>query len=54
MTFFAIFIVNDAYLVLRDVEFLQCALDLLVSLFERVVGLEMNTSKTQDNDLNPG
>ena len=45
-TFFAIFIVDDAYLVSRDVEFLQRALDLLVSLFERV-GLEMNTSKTQ-------
>jgi hypothetical protein len=45
-TFFSIFYVDDAYLALRDAEFLQRALDLLVSLFERV-GLETNTSKTQ-------
>ena len=45
-TFFAIFDINNAYLASRDAEFLQRALDLLVSLFERV-GLETNTSKMQ-------
>ena len=45
-TFFAIFYVNNAYLASRDAEILQRALDLLVSLFERV-GLEANTSKMQ-------
>ena len=45
-TFFAIFYVDDAYLASRDAEFLQRALDLLVSLFGRV-GLETNVSKTQ-------
>ena len=45
-TFFAIFYVDNAYLTSRDAEFLQRALDLLVSLFERV-GLETNTSKMQ-------
>jgi len=35
-TFFAIFYVDDAYLASRDTEFLQWALDILVSLFERV------------------
>ncbi len=45
-TFLAIFYVDDAYLASRDAEFLQRALDILVSLFERV-GLETNTSKMQ-------
>ena len=45
-TFFAIFYVNDAYLALRGVIFLQCTLDSLVSLFERV-GLKTNTFKMQ-------
>ena len=45
-TFLAIFYVDDAYLASRDAEFLQRALDLLVSHFERV-GLETNTSKMQ-------
>ena len=43
-TFFAIFYVDDAYLASRDPDFLQRALDLLVSLFERV-GLETNVFK---------
>jgi hypothetical protein len=46
LTFFAIFYVDDAYLASRDAEFLQRALDLLVSLFARV-GLETNMSETQ-------
>jgi hypothetical protein len=52
-TFFAIFYVDDAYLASRDTEFLQRALDLLVSLFERV-GLETNVSKTQTMICTPG
>ena len=32
-TFFAIFYVDDAYLASRDLDFLQLALDILVSLF---------------------
>jgi hypothetical protein len=32
-TFFAIFYVDNAYLALRDPDFLQLALDILVSLF---------------------
>ena len=36
LTFFAIFYVDNAYLASRDTEFLQRALDLLVSLFKRV------------------
>ena len=51
-TFFAIY-VDDTYLASRDAEFLQCVLDLLVSLFERV-GLETNVSKTQTMICNPG
>jgi hypothetical protein len=47
-TFFAIFYVDDTYLTSRDAEFLQRALDLLVSLFARV-GLETNVY-----DLHPG
>jgi hypothetical protein len=34
--FFAIFYVDDAYLALRDPEFLQQALDILVKLFAHV------------------
>ena len=45
-TFFAIFYVDNVYLALRDAEFLQRMLDLLVSLFARV-GLETNVSKMQ-------
>jgi hypothetical protein len=52
-TFFTIFYVDDAYLASRDPEFLQRALDFLVSLFERV-GLEMNVSKTQTMICTPG
>jgi hypothetical protein len=44
--FFAIFYVDDAYLAARDSDFLQVALDSLVSLFE-CVGLENNIKKTQ-------
>ena len=32
-TFFAIFYVDDAYLALRDAEFLQRVLDVLVNFF---------------------
>jgi hypothetical protein len=53
LTFFEIFYVDDAYLALRDAEFLQRALDLLVSLFGRV-GLETNVSKTQTMICTPG
>ncbi len=52
-TFFAIFHVDDAYLASRDAEFLQHAVDILVSLFERV-GLETNRSKTQTMICTPG
>jgi hypothetical protein len=53
LTYFAIFYVDDAYLASRDAEFLQRALDLLVSLFGRV-GLETNVSKTQTMICTPG
>jgi hypothetical protein len=53
LTFFAIFYVDDAYLTSRDAGFLQCTLDILVSLFERV-GLETNTSKMQTMICTPG
>ncbi len=43
--FFAIFYVDDTYLAARDPDFLQVALNSLVSLFERV-GLETNVKKT--------
>jgi hypothetical protein len=52
-TFFAIFYVDNAYLALRDAEFLQHTLDLLVSLFKRV-GLETNESKMQTMICTPG
>jgi hypothetical protein len=51
--FFAIFYVDNAYLASRDPEFLQRALDLLVSLFARV-GLETNVSKMQTMICTPG
>jgi hypothetical protein len=52
-TFFAIFYVDDAYLALRDPDFLQRALDVLVGLFPRV-GLETNMKKTQTMICTPG
>jgi hypothetical protein len=45
-TFFAILYVDDAYLALRDLEFPQQLLDILVCLFA-CVGLETNVQKTQ-------
>jgi hypothetical protein len=48
--FFAIFYVDDAYLAARDPDFLQVALNSLVSLFERV-GLETNVKKNASYDL---
>ena len=51
--FFTIFYVDDAYLALRDPEFLQRALDVLVNLFVRV-GLETNMQKTQTMICMPG
>ncbi len=44
--FFAIFYVDDVYLALRDLEFLQRALDILINLFTRV-GLKTNVKNTQ-------
>ena len=52
-TFFAIFYVDDAYLASRDTEILQRALDILVSLFERVGGDE-HVQDADDADLHPG
>ncbi len=43
---FAIFYVDDGYIALRDAEFLQEALNILVETFKRV-GLATNTKKTQ-------
>jgi hypothetical protein len=51
--FFAIFYVDDAYLAARDPDFLQVALNSLVSLFERV-GLGTNVKKTQTMICTPG
>jgi hypothetical protein len=51
--FFAIFYADDAYLALRDPEFLQQALDILVNLFAHV-GLETNMKKTQTMICMPG
>ncbi len=45
-SFFAIFYVDDAYLAARDPDFLQVALNSLVSLF-KCVGLETNIMKLQ-------
>ncbi len=44
-TFFAIFCIDNTYLASSNPEFLQPALDILVSLFTRV-GLETNVVKT--------
>ena len=52
-TFFTIFYVGDAYLASRDTEFLQRALDILVSLFERVGG-DVHVQDADDADLHPG
>jgi hypothetical protein len=52
-TFFAIFYVDDAYLVSRDPEFLQRVLDVIVGLFS-CVGLETNAQKTQTMICIPG
>jgi hypothetical protein len=53
VAFFAIFYVDDAYLAARDPDFLQVALNSLVSLFE-CVGLETNVKKTQAMICTPG
>ena len=50
---FAIFYVDDAYIVSRDPVFLQRAIIGLVNVFERV-GLETNTKKTQAMTCTPG
>ena len=52
-TLFAIFYVDDAYIVARDSVFLQHAIDGLVTTLERV-GLETNTKKTQAITCTPG
>ena len=52
-TLFAIFYVDDAYIVSRHPIFLQRAIDGLVGTFERV-GLETNTKKTQAMTCTPG
>ena len=52
-TFFAIFYVDDTYLASRDTEILQRALDILVSLFERVGGDE-HVQDADNADLHPG
>jgi hypothetical protein len=51
--FFAIFYVDDAYLATRDPNFLQVALNSLVSLFE-CVGLESNVKKMKTMICTPG
>ncbi len=51
--FFVIFYVDDAYLAARDTNFLQVALNSLVSLCERV-GLETNVKKMQAMICTPG
>ncbi len=51
--FFIIFYIDDAYLTARDPEFLQVALNSLVSLFGHV-GLETNIKKTQAMICTPG
>ncbi len=51
--FSVIFYVDDAYLALRDPEFLQWVLDILVNLFARV-GLETNVQKSQMMICMPG
>jgi hypothetical protein len=51
--FFTIFYVDDAYHAARDPDFLQVALNSLVSLFEHI-GLETNVKKTQTMICTPG
>ncbi len=51
--FFAIFYIDDAYLTARDPDFLQVALNSLVSLFKRV-GLETKVKKMQAMICTPG
>jgi hypothetical protein len=50
---FAIFYVGNAYLAARDPNFLQVALNSIVSLFKDV-GLETNVKKTQTMICTPG
>jgi hypothetical protein len=50
---FAIFYVDDGYIALRDAEFLQEALDILVKTFKRI-GLATNTKKMQAMVCTPG
>ncbi len=52
-TLFAIFYVDNAFIVARDAVFLQRAIDHLVSTFERV-SLETNTTKTKALTCTPG
>jgi hypothetical protein len=52
-SFFTIFYVNDGYLASCDPDFLQRALDVIVSLFTRV-GLETNAQKMQTMICTPG
>jgi hypothetical protein len=51
--FFAIFYVDDAYFAARDPDFLQVALNSLVSLF-KCIGQETNVKKTQAIICTPG
>ncbi len=53
VAFFTIFYVDDAYLATRDPDFLQVALNSLVSLFE-CLGLETNAKKMQAMICTPG
>ena len=50
---YTIFYVDDAYIAARDPIFLQQAIDILITTFERV-GLETNTKKTQVMTCTPG
>ncbi len=50
---FAIFYIDNTYLALRDPEFLQRALDILINLFAHV-GLKTNVKKTQTMICTPG
>ena len=49
---FAIFYMDDTYIAARDPVFLQQAIDILVTTFERV-GLDTNTKKTQAMTCTP-
>ena len=53
VVFFAIFYGDDAYLAARDPDFLQVALNSLVSL-SKCVGLETNVRKMQAMICTPG